>query len=111
MPGAAGYNPAELLEVLQTFTQLQDLQLHDCGLHTLLPPIQQEVAGASANGQQQQQQQQGYQCFAALAASSQLTALKVTQTSTDPLPAAAALDYMFPPGRVFNNLRVVVIDR
>lgn len=110
----AGYSPAELLEVLQTFIQLQHLELHDCGLHTLLPlPAQQQhAAGVGGEGhQQQQQQQQGYHRFAALTASSQLTALKISQTSTDPLPAAAALDYMFSSGRVFNSLRVVAVNK
>lgn len=46
-------------------------------------------------------------CFSALTASSQLTALCISQFGYPPLPSAAVLDTLFPPGRVFKELATI----
>jgi hypothetical protein len=51
------------------------------------------------------QQGENYQCFAALTASTQLTALDLLVIYAMPVPQEA-FGYMFPSGRVLPNLKV-----
>ena len=62
----------ELLSALQPLTQLRHLELKECWLNRVEP--------------QPEQQGYGYQCFSALTASTQLTALILAESAVPPVP-------------------------
>jgi hypothetical protein len=75
----------ELLAALQHLTHLRHLQLH----------------GSAAA-----QQGDSYQCFSALTASTQLTAMELLNTHGMPFPQTA-FNHIFPPARVLPHLKVL----
>jgi hypothetical protein len=81
-----------LLAALQHLTQLRHLELQWCALSILSP---------DPEGQQQGYR---YQCYSALTASTQLTALIIAD---NPWPLCKeAFEHMFPPGHVLPSLTV-----
>ena len=82
--------PRELLAALQHLTQLKDLCLEGMALHRVY--------------NQQEPPSSRYQSFSALTASTQLTALRLTEYRGQPVPQAA-FGAMFPAGRVLPHLR------
>ena len=84
-----------LLAALQHLTQLQHLELRECQLHRAeaLPGPQHEV----------------HQCFSALTASTQLTALVLANRKYNVLPQAA-FKHMFPAGRMLEELKALCLD-
>jgi hypothetical protein len=96
----------ELLSALQYLKQLQHLEMFDCKMDTdQLEPRPGSAAEAHAPSQQQGH---GYECFSALTASSQLTALHITESGM-PVPQAA-LEHMFTPGHVLPHLKVLFLS-
>jgi hypothetical protein len=87
----------ELLAALQHLTQLQHLELFSCQLDAVKPGLE---PGQPGEG--------GYQCFSALTASTQLTALIIETPWDTPVPEGA-VTYMFPAGRVLPNFKVLHI--
>ena len=83
--------PAGLLAALQHLTQLQYLGVHNCC----------DKVGA-------EQGHDSYQCFSALTASTQLTALHISHPFRMPL-RRKAFRHMFPAGRVLPHLRVLFL--
>jgi hypothetical protein len=92
-PGAQESGPRRLLSALQYLTQLQHLELTDCGLGRIQP--QQQQAGHAV-----------YPCFSALTASTQLTALVINAYQGMPVPKQA-FAYIFPDKRVLPDLKVL----
>jgi hypothetical protein len=103
--GKTESGPTELLAALQHLTQLQHLQLDSCQLHKTRP--------------QPQRRGVGYQCFSALTASTQLTALVLTDVP--PLHKAPpnwrlrhvpaeAFAAMFPLGRLLPDLKELCLQ-
>jgi hypothetical protein len=84
----------ELLLALQHLTQLQHLQLEDFKLHSVKS--------------QPQEQEDSHQCLSALTASTQLTALVLSDFGGMPVPQAA-FEHMFPVGHVLPNLKMLHI--
>jgi hypothetical protein len=80
----------ELLAALQHLTQLQHLELLNCHLGSAEREPEQQAAGSC-------------QCFSALTASTQLTALYLEDVGK--LIPKAAFDHMFPAGRALPNLK------
>jgi hypothetical protein len=80
----------QLLAALQQLNQLQHLRLQNCALGSIKP----------------QQQGASCQCFSALTASTQLTALYFGELRSQLLPQEA-VDAMFSPGRVLPHLKVL----
>ena len=87
--------PRELLGALYHLTQLWHLRLQRCHMHW----IQEQQEEGEGGG--------GYQCFSALTACSQLTAL-VLEGSKMPVPIAA-VNHMFPTGRVLPQLQQLTL--
>jgi hypothetical protein len=94
-PDGSACSSRELLAALQHLNQLRGLRLLGCQLQAVKP--------------QPQQQGDSYQCFSALTASTQLTALTLAELCDVPIPAAA-FDHMFPTGRVLQSLRVLRVE-
>jgi hypothetical protein len=88
--------PRQLLAALQHLTQLRHLQLQGTAPHMV--SAQTEQQGASY--------QVSCQCFSALTASTQLTALILQNNRGMPTPQAA-FNYLFPPGRILPHLKVL----
>jgi hypothetical protein len=88
---SAESDPRALLAALQHLTQLQHLELDRCWQHFAEP--------------EPQQQGDINQCFSALTASTQLTAL-VVWGDYEPVPQAA-FEHLFPAGRVLPSLRML----
>jgi hypothetical protein len=86
----------QLLAALQHLTQLRHLHLQGCRLHR---------AAALAL----EQQVKSYECFSALTASTQLTALHLAEWYQMPIPQAA-FEHMLPPGRVLPHLEALVLE-
>ena len=91
-PDGLRWRPRELLAMLQHLTQLRHLEVQSCRLFSI------ELTS-------------GYQCFSALTASTQLTALILAEWShwhwgTGPVPQAA-FSHMFPPERVLPHLKTL----
>jgi hypothetical protein len=84
-----------LLAALQHLTQLQHLELRECQLHRAqaLPRLQHEADN---------------QCFSALTASTQLTALVLANREYG-VPQAA-FKHMFPAGRMLEELKALRLD-
>jgi hypothetical protein len=91
-PNGSEWSSRALLAALQPLTQLQHLALYRCRLHLVDPQPEQEGGG--------------YQCFSALTASTQLTALDLVEYAIPPVPQAA-FEHMFLPGRVLPHLKVL----
>jgi hypothetical protein len=91
-------SPRALLSALQHLTQLQHLELSKCCLDKVQPALN------------QQQQPDAYQCFSALTASTQLTALVLAQDKWNAVIPRAAFSRMFPTGRVVQEIAVLRLD-
>jgi hypothetical protein len=85
-----------LLSAVQHLTQLRHLEVFGCKLDT------------AQSQPLSQQQGQGCECFSALTASSQLTALHITEIGM-PVPQAAC-QHMFNPRRVLPHLKVLFLS-
>jgi hypothetical protein len=83
--------PRELLAALQHLTELRELCVIDMAMHRV---------GA--------QRGTSYPCFSGLTASTQLTALYLTDHRSQPVPQAA-FEAMFPPGRVLPQLQTLFL--
>ena len=86
----------DLLAAVQHLTQLQHLELQTCSLGCVVRLPQHQGADS-------------FQCFSALTASTQLTAL-VLQDHVILVPQAA-FHHMFPAGRALPNLKVLHLSR
>jgi hypothetical protein len=85
---ASIHSSKPLLDALKHMTQLHHLELQDCYLN------------------QQQRGTINSQCFSALTASTQLTALVLIQQFRMPVPKEAFI-HMFPAGRVLPHLKLL----
>jgi hypothetical protein len=95
-PDGSQWSPRALLAALQHLTQLQRLHLESCKLHTVKP-------------QPQQQEASRYQCFSALTASTQLTALELEDWNVWPVPQAA-FEHMLAPWHVMPHLKTLTVS-
>jgi hypothetical protein len=94
----------QLLAALQHLTQLRHLHLQGCRLHraAVRPALEPER-------EREQQGKNTYECFSALTASTQLTALRLAEWYHLPVPQAA-FEHMLPPGRVLPHLEALVLE-
>ena len=99
-----GSVPRELLAALKHLTQLRHLALEGLELPkaSLAPHETADSHPWGGTG--------GYQCSAALTASTQLTALKLTEFGMDVPVPQAAFDHMLPSGRVLPHLKELQLN-
>jgi hypothetical protein len=103
----------EQLAVLQSLTELRRLELEVCTAYWPYVIYDSRIIyfdrpRPEHHGEYDTPQQHAnrYQCFSALTASTQLTALVLTSFQDVPVPPAA-FEFMFPPGHVLPNLKVL----